>query len=202
MALYRFTVTFEDYDDISRVIDIQSSQSFLELHKAILDSIKFDQKHMASFYLSNDQWHKGDEITLENMLTKEELKNPEIKKIPIMKKSFLNDFIEDPHQKFLYVYDFLEMWSFHVELTGIIMKEEPKTSYPVLVRSEGVAPKQYSDKKFVVVEDEEFEDLKEGFLGEHLDVGEGVDDDTLVDGEEETEDSELGVDEQGLDDSI
>ena len=35
MAIYRFKVTFEDYDDISREIDVKANQTFEELHLAI-----------------------------------------------------------------------------------------------------------------------------------------------------------------------
>ena len=68
MAVYKFKVSFDDYDDISRVIEIKSTQTFLDFHKSILASIGFDQKHMASFYMSNDAWKKGQEITLEEIL--------------------------------------------------------------------------------------------------------------------------------------
>jgi hypothetical protein len=67
MAVYKFKISFEDYEDIFRVIEIKSTQTFLDLHKAILDSIGFDQKQMASFYMSNDSWKRFQEITLEDM---------------------------------------------------------------------------------------------------------------------------------------
>ena len=67
MAVYKFSVTFEDYDDVYREIEIKSSQTFEDLHKAIQDSIGFDNKQLASFYMSNDMWRKGREITLMDM---------------------------------------------------------------------------------------------------------------------------------------
>ena len=67
MAVYKFKVYFEDYEDIYRVIEIKSNQTFLDFHHAILESIKFDNKQLASFYMSNDAWKKGQEITLEDM---------------------------------------------------------------------------------------------------------------------------------------
>src|SRR5688500_13551406 len=110
MAVYKFKVSFEEYDDIYRVIEIKPTQTFEDLHKAILDSIGFDQKQMASFYMSTDSWKKGQEITLEDMSESEETK------IPVMRESRLNSYIADPHQKILYVYDFLEVWAFQIEL--------------------------------------------------------------------------------------
>ena len=101
MAVYKFKITFEEYDDVYRVVDIKSTQTFLDLHKAILQSINFDTKQLASFYMSTDSWKKGQEITLEDM------SEDESNSIPIMKKAKLNEYIIDPHQKILYVYDFI-----------------------------------------------------------------------------------------------
>jgi hypothetical protein len=106
MAVYKFKVSFEEYEDIYRVIEIKSPQTFLDLHKAILDSIGFDQKQLASFYMSTDSWKRGQEITLEDMSDDED-EDPS-KKIPIMKKAQLQDYIDDPHQKIIYIYDLLK----------------------------------------------------------------------------------------------
>jgi hypothetical protein len=38
MAVYKFKLTFEDYEDSYRVIEIKSNQTFLEFHKTILES--------------------------------------------------------------------------------------------------------------------------------------------------------------------
>src|SRR5574343_572409 len=128
MAVYKFKLTFEEYDDIYRVIEIKSSQTFLDFHKAILDSIGFDQKQMASFYMSNDTWKREQEITLEDM---SDYNDENSIPIPTMKDSRLSMFVNDPHQKIVYVYDFLEMWTMHLELVGIEMKEKAGVKYPI-----------------------------------------------------------------------
>ena len=64
MAIYRFKVSFEDYDEVNRIIEIKSTQTFLDFHHCIQESIKFDNKHAASFFVSDDFWRKNDEITL------------------------------------------------------------------------------------------------------------------------------------------
>ncbi len=55
MALYRFKVTFEDYDDVTREIDIKSTQTFEDLHRAIHQSTGYNGEFPSSFYISNDQ---------------------------------------------------------------------------------------------------------------------------------------------------
>lgn len=162
MAVYRFKVSFEDYDDTYRVIEIKSSQTFLDFHKAILDSIGFDQKQMASFYMSNDTWKKEQEITLEDMSDDDdETSIP----IPTMKDSRLSMFINDPHQKIVYVYDFMAMWTLLIELTGIEMKEKTGVKYPVMTKSVGLAPKQYDKvQRFGMVDDNEFDEITKNYL--------------------------------------
>ncbi|MCF8428006.1 MAG: plasmid pRiA4b ORF-3 family protein [Bacteroidia bacterium] len=175
--VYKFKVSFEDYEDISRVIEIKATQTFLDFHKAILDSIKFDDKQMASFYMSNDSWKKGQEITLEDMSEGDE------KRIPIMANSKLNQFVADPHQKILYVYDFIECWAMNIELVSIQKEETPKTNYPVCIKSTGLAPKQYDKvQKFGMVEDNEFDEITKNYLNHSDEVPGDISDEDGGDG--------------------
>jgi len=175
MAVYKFRVTFEDFEEVSRDIEIKSTQNFEELHKAILASVAFDSKELASFYMSDDNWKKGKEISLVDMSEGE-------KKIAVMKDSRLKDFIADPHQKIYYVYDFLAMWAFHVELIKIIVNEETGASYPRCVRTVGEAPKQFGIAAGAVPVPEDFveEEVYVEELGSELEEdGELLDSDKI-----------------------
>jgi hypothetical protein len=175
MALYKFKLTFEEYEDISRFIEIKSSQTFLEFHKAILDSIGFDQKQMASFYMSNDTWKKEQEITLEDM---SDDNDEDSIPIPTMKDSRLSMFVNDPHQKIVYVYDFLEMWTMHLELVGIEMKEKAGVKYPICSKSVGLAPKQYDKvQRFGLVDDNEFDEITKNYLDKSDEIPGEISDD-------------------------
>lgn len=193
MAVYKFKVTFEEYDDIYRVIEIKSSQSFFDFHKCILDAIGFDSKQMASFFMSTDSWKKGQEITLEDMTADEE--DPALR-IPTMKKSYIQDYIDDPHQKMIYVYDYIEMWTLLIELTGIEMKEKPGTKYPLCTKSVGPAPKQYDKiQRFGLVDDNEFEEITKNYLDKTDEIpGEISDDEADEFGLFEDEQGEAGGD--------
>ena len=175
MALYKFKLTFEEYEDISRVIEIKSSQTFFEFHKAILDSVGFDQKQMASFYMSNDTWKKEQEITLEDMSDdKDENSIP----IPTMKDSRLSMFVNDPHQKIVYVYDFIEMWTMHLELVAIEMKEKSGIKYPLCSKSVGLAPKQYDKvQRFGLVDENEFDEITKNYLDKSDEIPGEISDD-------------------------
>jgi hypothetical protein len=139
MALYRFRVTFEDYDDVSRDIDVKSNQTFEDLHKAIHQSTGYNHEYPSSFYISNDQWMKGEEITY--MPNQKRID----RKIPLMERIKLSSFIDDPHQKFYYTFNFDRPFDFHVELMKIILEDTPGVTYPSVVRSVGEAPKQFGN---------------------------------------------------------
>lgn len=137
MALYRFRITFEDYDDVMREIDIKSNQTFEDLHKAIHQSTGYNPEFSSSFYISNDQWIKGEEITyLPNQRRID-------RGVSLMDKVKLSSFIDDPHQKFYYTFNFDRPFDFHVELMKIILDETPGVAYPTVIRSVGEAPRQF-----------------------------------------------------------
>ena len=138
MAIYKFRVTFEDYEDISRDIEIKSSQTFFDFFQIILQSIEFDSKHAASFFVSDDYWSKkGAEITL-----LEDDLEPGVK---LMKTSKIASFIEQPNQRFVFLYDKDVCWTLLAELIKLV-PENPKAKYPQCIKSIGKAPKQYKQK--------------------------------------------------------
>ena len=139
MAVYRFRVAFEDYDDVVREIDIRSNQTFEDFHRAINQAIGYKCEYPSSFYVSNDQWIKGEEITF--MPNQRRIDRGIVQ----MDKVKLSSRIDDPHQKFYYTFNFDRPFDFHIELLKILLDETPGTSYPSVVRSNGEAPKQFGN---------------------------------------------------------
>lgn len=152
MAIYRFRVTFEDHDDVSRDIEIRPTQTFEDLHIAIQEAIGFDAQHQAVFYLSDANWKKGREIT------SRELSEEETGKVARMSKSRLCDMIADPHQKILYQYDLSNPWPFYIELIKILPKEEMIANYPRCVKEVNEAPKQYGNTMASIPVPEDFDE--------------------------------------------
>ncbi|MES2807310.1 MAG: hypothetical protein V4619_01710 [Bacteroidota bacterium] len=137
MALYRFKVTFEDYDDVTREIDIRSTQTFEDLHRAIHKSTGYSAEYSSSFYVSNDQWLKGEEISyLPNQRRID-------RGVALMDKVKLSSRIDDPHQKFYYTFNFDRPFDFHVQLVKIILDETSGVEYPAVIKSVGDAPRQF-----------------------------------------------------------
>ena len=143
MAILKFRIYFEEDDSIYRDVAIRHTQSFNDLHNAILKGYEFDSKHQATFFRSNDSWQRGREITLE--------KYDRSYKVPplMMSETTIGSEIRDPNQKFIYVYDFNKFWTFRVELINVDKEENKKITYPSCVRTEGIAPSQYGTKGIV-----------------------------------------------------
>ena len=177
MAILKFRIYFEDDDSIYRDVAIRHTQSFFELHEAILRAYEFDSKHKATFFRSNDHWQRGREISLE-------VYEKDYKATPLlMKDTTVGSEIKNPGQKFIYNYDFNKNWSFLVELINVSKEENAKLSYPAMVRTEGIAPSQYGTKgllgaKFADVEEKyDLTQGTEGFIekgeeGEELGISE------------------------------
>ncbi len=189
MAILKFRVYFEEDDSVYRDVAIRHTQTFLQLHQAILKAYEFDSKHSATFFRSNDHWQRGKEISLQKY-------DKPYKVEPLMMEATtVGSEIFDPNQKFVYLYDFTKNWSFLVELINVSKEENPRIDYPATVRTEGIAPSQYGTKGLVsdkLAEMEEKYDLvsgAEGF-GEEGEEGEAEsnDDTTLgAEGEETAE---------------
>jgi len=171
MAIYRFKVTFEDNEDVYREIEIKSTQNFEDFHNVIIQSVGFDNMHDASFFTSDDYWRKGDELRLKPL---EGMRQMNKCKIALL--------IDDPHQKFVYVYDPKSHWTFLVELLKIV-PDDAKATYPKCAKSVGEAPKQHkpSDVAAPVIDDEEFDEDEP-----HSDDEAYTNADTEVHDEEET----------------
>lgn len=192
MAVYRFRITFEDHDDVIREIDILSTHTFEDLHNAIQLAIQFDNTKNASFFVSDDFWRKGIEITM----TKNSeyfFKRKENDAIHLMSKTKVAAFIDDPHQKFLYYFDPKSPWGFYVELVKIL-DADSRISYPKCTKQTGEAPKQYK-QVIAPVPDEEIEDFdpeeqeKEKIFSGEEDYDkeeENQDEDFLTEGEDES----------------
>ncbi len=136
MATYRLRVIVEDHEEVVRDIEIKSTQTFNDLHLSIHNSIGFDSDKQASFYMSDDNWKKGKEITNKNLSEAEEATKAR------MKNARLCDFIVDPHQKIYYMFD-SGLWTFRIELIKINRDEDQYAQYPRCIKSSGEAPKQY-----------------------------------------------------------
>ena len=182
MAILKFRIYLEEDDSVYRDVVIRHTQSFYDLHEVILKAFEFDNKHQATFYRSNDNWQRGREISLEKY--DRSYKAPPL----LMKETTIGSEIKDPNQKFIYVYDFTKNWTFLVELINVSKEENPKVTYPSMIRREGIAPSQYGTKSLL---GERFTDVEEKY-----DLTKGAEG-FVEEGDESGDNTEAGTEEVG-----
>ena len=144
--IYRFRIILDANDDVFRDIEIEGTASLEELHDSITQSFGFAGQEMASFYISNDLWEQGEEIALFDMS-----ETPGA--IRMMNETIIENVTSEKQTKLIYVYDFLNLWTFLVELAEIADREEGK-SYPNLMFAHGQIPEEAPEKEFIADEDE------------------------------------------------
>ncbi|PKP03906.1 MAG: hypothetical protein CVU11_06580 [Bacteroidetes bacterium HGW-Bacteroidetes-6] len=118
MHAYRFRVTSDENDEFLREIELLASNTFEDFHKTLVESCKFQGNELASFYMCDNQWRKRTEITLVDMNADED-GEANTGGTLIMRNIKLNQIINDPHQRFIYVYDFLNLYTVYIELMKI-----------------------------------------------------------------------------------
>ena len=132
----RVLVDTQDDKTIFRDIEIKGSQTFLELHHAIQQAFEFDNSQLASFYMSNEDWDKGQEITLMDIPFDDGSVSAS------MSATKIGEMVSLVGDKVLYVFDFMLMWCFYIDVVKILPLEEK--AYPICVNSFGDSPNQYS----------------------------------------------------------
>ena len=151
--IYRIRVILDFKEDVIRDIEIEDNSTFEDLHYTIINSFNLDGKEMASFYLSNDNWKQGEEIVLDSFTENNQI---------LMSETNLKIIVNENQKKFIYVYDFLKLWTFFVEIFEV-SEEKKDAIYPKKIFSNGNLPKEAPKKQFVA---EQYED---SFEDENLD---------------------------------
>ena len=147
--IYRFRVVLDNdtKEDIFRDIEIRKTDSLEDLHNVITQSFGFDGSEMASFYLSDDNWNQGEEISLFDM-------SEGGSDIQLMNEKSIDKTVSESSTKLIYVYDFLNMWTFLVELAEVV-QEAQGTDYPNLMYVHGQVPNQAPEKTFKAEQNED-----------------------------------------------
>ncbi len=120
-------------ENFLREIEISGEATFLELHNFIQETLNFDEGQMASFFITDEEWHKNEEITLIDMAMDESSNSF------IMSDTSLNQFIKEEKQRFIYVFDFFNERNLFIETFEISNSPCPE---PLCTKSLGEAPSQ------------------------------------------------------------
>ena len=135
---YIFRCILDVEEDVVRDIAICSDKSLQKLHETILQVFGIAPGEMAAFYKTDSSWEQGEEIPLYDVKDAGTSKE--------MKDFLLSDVFTKESGKMLYVYDFLKMWVFFIELRKIT-SNKVNEEY-TLIFSKGNTPEHAPEKHF------------------------------------------------------
>lgn len=144
--VYRFRVILDAEEDVFRDIELLEESTLEDFHNSIINAFGFDGNEMASFYISDNDWNQGEEISQFDLSDGEE-------SIRLMNETTLDSVVSETDTRMIYVYDFLNLWTFLIELAEIAELEEGR-DYPNLMFVHGQIPMEAPDKEFVAEENE------------------------------------------------
>ena len=157
MNLLRFRVIIDIEEDVFRDILIGRTASLEDFHRGILAALDFGEGEMASFFLSDEDWGRGREVPLMDM-GMDDMGNA----YPSMRTTAIEEIASKANDRMVYVYDFLRMWCFYVEVIGVEEGDTPE--FPLLAQEFGEAPDQFSKEVDLGMELDEPEEEDKGPL--------------------------------------
>ena len=121
---------------------------------------------MAAFYESDNDWNKGHEIPLFDMMMDEEDDLSQVNLPSSMDAYTISYGLNKEVTHYVYVYDFLNMWCFYVTYVGTVETEE---TLPAVVFSFGDAPASSANENADL---SEYTDVKNGQTEDDDEIGE------------------------------
>ena len=103
---YNIRVILESKEDVIRDIEINSDCLLSELHYYLIECFDLNKNELASFYTTNDELEIIDEIPLVSFEDRS----------PNMENTKLEIVLDEHNNNLIYVYDYMKMWRFLIEL--------------------------------------------------------------------------------------
>lgn len=132
--IYKFRVLSDEIELFARTVEISETATFLDLHEAVQSSVGYDPSQLASFYIADKNWDRGDQITLLDMSDGED-------KLLLMSEEILQNHCDGVDSNLVYVFDFFNNRAFYLTLAEI-KESDPAQKYPLSAGPIGDAPEQ------------------------------------------------------------
>ena len=161
--IYRLRVLLDASVDCFRDIEIEYNATLEEFHNVIVQAFQLPGDEMASFYASDEEWNQGEEYCLFDM-------SSGMSPVKKMADTLMENAMSKKKTRMIYIYDFLSLWTFSVELADVVAPVSG-TAYPQVIFSVGELPDSAPDKEFEA--DPRFHDGEEEYRG---DIDDGDDD--------------------------
>ncbi|MBI9066136.1 MAG: hypothetical protein JEZ09_02510 [Salinivirgaceae bacterium] len=131
--IYTFRFISDEQDSFVLDVNINHDQTFEQMQDTIQEALDYDPSHMASFFVSNNEWEKLEEITIMDMGADIPVKN--------MSETLIQDCFFEKNQRILYVFDFFAERIFFGSVIRMI-DAEPPIDLPTVSLLQGKIPAQ------------------------------------------------------------
>jgi hypothetical protein len=136
--IIKYRLISGENDDFVRDIEIHDDSTFIDLHLAIQSACDYDSSLLSTFYLSDKDWNKLDEIVLDRIDIESQAD------ALLMEETLLDHFNPQPGQRYIYIFDFFSVRAFFIEIVNLRKsgKDDVHLEFPICTLSHGKAPKQ------------------------------------------------------------
>ena len=129
--ILRIRVILNVEEDVLRDIEIDESLTMMEFHKAISSFFGFDSSEPSIFFKSNNKWEREDEIKIFKLDENDQ----------VYPDSSVKEFLKSKGDKLIFVYDFLNYWTFFIDVNEAVEKVKDR-EYPFCLLSVGKVPEE------------------------------------------------------------
>lgn len=129
--IYVIRAILDAEEDVIRDVAIHADSSLFDLHQLMVQAFDLDKGEMSSFFKSNEEWDQGEEISMMDF-------DPETGMNPL-DSTKVSDAFAETGSRMLFVYDYLDLWTFYLEALDIKESESTKT-YPHVIARLGDRP--------------------------------------------------------------
>lgn len=157
--IYKIAFMNDEVDDFKLTLAASPEATFLQLHQAILSAVGYPDDQMTSFFMCDERWEKGQEVTLIEMGDSFDYDNM------TMEATRLEELIYEPKQRMIYIFDpMFERYFF-----GSLVKIEEGSMEGVrCTELKGRAPKQLQteDNTPIITKGSDLDGLDDDFYGD------------------------------------
>jgi len=151
--IYLFRIITDENPAFYRDLVADATDTFLDFHQTLQKDLGYDHTQLASFFITNHQWEKQQEITLIDMM-----QDPGIG-TSTMEQTTLGEHLQEVNQRMIYVFDFFSDRAFFIELIEA-SDETSARETPFIGHSKGEPPPQLALDR-LLDEETQLDDLDE-----------------------------------------
>ena len=133
--VFLFRIISDEDESFYRDLVVDESDTFLDFHQSLQESLGYDSAQLASFFITNERWERQQEITLIDMMQEQD------QAAVTMDQAVIGDYITDADQRMIYVFDFFSERAFYIELLETANRPADRKT-PFIGHSEGNPPPQ------------------------------------------------------------